>query len=79
MAWRLSVPFCLSSGSRFELYNLKNDIAEQNNLAKEMPGKTEELKKILANWRKKVNAQMLTPNPNYNPQKAKKSKDEQKQ
>jgi len=66
-------------GSRFELYNLKKDIAEQNNLAKEIPGKTEELKKTLANWRKKVNAQMLTPNPNYNPQKAKKSKDEQKQ
>jgi len=59
---------------RFELYNLKQDIGEQNNLAKQLPEKTRELKELLANWRNKVNAQMLTPNPNYNPQKAKKSK-----
>jgi hypothetical protein len=38
-----------------------------------MPRKTRELKKLLANWRSEVNAQMLTPNPNYNPNKAKKS------
>jgi arylsulfatase A-like enzyme len=61
-------------GKRLELYNLKKDIGEQKNLAKEMPGKTKELKKMLANWRNKVNAQMLTPNPDYNPKKAKKSK-----
>ncbi|MBA7694983.1 N-acetylglucosamine-6-O-sulfatase [subsurface metagenome] len=61
-------------GDRFELYNLKEDIAEQKNLAKEMPEKVKELKKMLANWRNRVNAQMLTPNPNYNPKKAKKSK-----
>ena len=61
-------------GNRFELYNLKKDIAEQNNLTKEMPEKTKELKKMLESWRNKVNAQMLTPNPNYNPKKAKKSK-----
>ncbi|MHC4462448.1 MAG: sulfatase [Planctomycetota bacterium] len=61
-------------GNRFELYNLKKDIGEQNNLAKEMPAKTKELKKMLENWRNRVNAQMLTPNPNYNPKKAKKSK-----
>ena len=60
-------------GNRFELYNLTQDIGEQDNLAKEMPEKTKELKEMLANWRSKVNAQMLTPNPNYNPQKAKKS------
>ena len=62
------------AGNRFELYNLKKDIGEQNNLTKEMPGKTKELKQMLENWRNKVNAQMLTPNPNYNPGKAKKSK-----
>ena len=53
------------SGNRFELYNLKDDIAEQNNLAKKMPEKTKELKEMLANWRGKVKAQMMTPNPNY--------------
>jgi len=60
--------------NKFELYNLKEDIGEQNNLAKQMPEKVEELGKMLSNWRDKVNAQMLTPNPTYDPQKAKKSK-----
>jgi len=64
------------AGNEFELYNLKQDIGEQNNLAKKMPEKTRELKELLANWRNEVNAQMLTPNPNYNPQKAKKSKNQ---
>ncbi len=61
-------------GNRFELYNLKNDIAEQNNLAEKMPEKTRQLKDMLANWRKKVGAQIMTPNPDFNPEKAKKSK-----
>ncbi len=61
-------------GNRFELYNLKDDIGEQNNLAEGMPERARELKEMLADWRNKVNAQMLTPNPNYNPQKAKKTK-----
>ncbi|GAF95507.1 unnamed protein product, partial [marine sediment metagenome] len=59
---------------RFELYNLKQDIGEQNNLTKKMPRKTRELRELLTNWRNQVNAQMLTPNPNYNPKKARKSK-----
>ncbi|MFB0524568.1 MAG: sulfatase-like hydrolase/transferase, partial [Phycisphaerae bacterium] len=61
-------------GNRFELYNLKEDIGEQANLTKEMPEKARELKKKLQDWRNEVNAQMLTPNPNYNPTKATKSK-----
>jgi len=60
--------------NRFELYHLKEDLGEQNNLAKKMPEKTRELKKMLQDWRTEVNAQMLMPNPNYNPTKAKKSK-----
>jgi uncharacterized sulfatase len=60
--------------NKFELYNLKEDIGEQNNLARQMPEKLDELRKMLSNWRDKVGAQMLTPNPNYDPQKAKKSK-----
>jgi len=60
-------------GNEFELYNLKNDIGEQNNLAKQMPEKVEQLKKMLYKWRSEVNAQMLTPNPDYDPEKAKKS------
>jgi arylsulfatase A len=60
-------------GNEFELYNLKEDIGEQNNLAKKMPERVEQLKKMLYNWRSKVNAQILTPNPNYDSRKAKKS------
>ncbi|MFC1604003.1 sulfatase [Planctomycetota bacterium] len=60
-------------GNEFELYNLKSDIGEQNNLAKKMPKRVEQLKKMLSDWRSEVNAQILSPNPNYNPQKAKKS------
>jgi arylsulfatase A len=60
-------------GNELELYNLKEDIGEQNNLSKKMPAKTRQLKDKLATWRNKVNAQTLTPNPNYDPQKARKS------
>jgi len=57
----------------FELYNLKNDIGERNNLAKKMPEKTEDLSRMLTIWRRKVNAQMMASNPDYNPKKANKS------
>jgi hypothetical protein len=60
--------------NRFELYNLKDDIAEQNDLSKKIPRKTEQLSEMLVNWRKKVGAQIMTPNPDYDPQKAKRSK-----
>jgi arylsulfatase A len=40
----------------FELYNVKDDISETNNLAGQMPQKVEELKKEMYNWRKKVGA-----------------------
>jgi hypothetical protein len=60
-------------GNECELYNLRDDIGEQNNLAKKMPDETRRLKDMLANWRSQVNAQMLTPNPNYDPQRARKS------
>jgi arylsulfatase A len=50
---------------KLELYNIKEDIGEKNNLAAKMPEKTKELAKALADWRKSVAAQMPTPNPNY--------------
>jgi uncharacterized sulfatase len=61
------------AGGEFELYNLKEDIGEQKNLAKKMPERVENLKKMLYNWRSEVNAQMLTPNPGYDSRKAQKS------
>jgi arylsulfatase A-like enzyme len=48
-----------------ELYNLKNDIGEKNDLAKTMPDKAGDLRIKLAAWRKEVGAQMPTPNPNF--------------
>lgn len=54
---------------RVELYNLRDDIGEQHNLAEKMPAKVEELRNRLHTWRKEVGAQMPTPNPNYDPSK----------
>ena len=58
--WKLLEYF---EDNHVELYNLKNDIGEQNNLAKKMPEKAKELRKRLDAWRKAVNAQMPMKKP----------------
>lgn len=50
---------------RVELYNLSRDIREDHNLASSMPQKVDELRDMLHNWRKAVNAAMPGPNPDY--------------
>jgi len=50
-----------------ELYNLKDDIGEQHNLAETMPDKAHEMRSKLAAWRESVNAAMPKPNPDYDP------------
>jgi arylsulfatase A-like enzyme len=50
---------------KLELYNLKEDIGEKNDLAGRMPEKTKELHRLLKEWRSTVEAQMPTPNPDY--------------
>lgn len=55
---------------RLELYNLKEDIGEEDNLVKKMPEKTAELQRKLVAWRKSVSAKMPTPNPDYDPARA---------
>lgn len=50
---------------KLELFNLKEDIGEKNDLAAKMPDQAKELHAKLAAWRKSVNAQMPTPNPDY--------------
>ena len=52
---------------RIELFDLKADIGETNDLAAKMPEKAEELQKKLLKWRKSVKAQMAVPNPDYTP------------
>ncbi|MCX7047038.1 MAG: sulfatase [Candidatus Sumerlaeota bacterium] len=54
--------------NRVELYNLKEDIGEKNDLAVKMLDKAKELRMMLADWRKSVNATMPTPNPDYKPE-----------
>ena len=48
-----------------ELFNLKNDIGEMNNLATDMPERVVDLQKKLHLWQQEVDAQMPTENPNY--------------
>jgi len=54
----------------YQLFNIKEDIGETNDLSDEKPELVERLKKKLHSWRKKVNAQEMTVNPNYDPEKA---------
>ena len=67
---------------RLELYNLRNDIGESRNLAKEMPEKAKELRARLVAWRAEVKAPMPTRNDRStvaprNKGKAKKNKTEE--
>lgn len=49
--------------SRTEQYELAKDIGEQQDLTAAQPQRAEEMKKLLAEWRQAVGAQMPTPNP----------------
>ncbi|MGV3753909.1 MAG: sulfatase [Verrucomicrobiota bacterium] len=55
---------------KVELYNLKNDLGEKQDLVAKETGRAKEMKTALAEWRLKVNAQMPVPNPNYDPKRA---------
>lgn len=57
-----------------ELYNLRDDIAEKTNLASTHRDRVERLHAQLAAWRKRVNALMPTPNPEWDPQAGSSSK-----
>jgi len=50
-----------------QLFNLKEDIGELNDLATKEPEKAEELRDMLHQWREDINAQMMPPNPDYIP------------
>jgi arylsulfatase A-like enzyme len=47
---------------RLELYNLRDDIGEKNNLAAKMPERAKQLHEQLLAWRKELKAPMPTPN-----------------
>ena len=48
-----------------QLFNLKDDLSEQHDLSKQNPRKTAELLSQLQDWRKRVGANMMPPNPDY--------------
>jgi len=50
--------------NRVELYNLRADLGEQNDLAAKMLDKAAELRRMLHQWRSDVGVRMPTPNPN---------------
>ena len=48
-----------------QLFNLRDDMGEQNDLSKIEGRKAKELTAKLQQWRKDVDAQMMPPNPDY--------------
>lgn len=55
--------------NRVELYNLRDDVGERNNLADSSPELVKSLRDELRTWLRTVDAQMPTPNPAYDPTK----------
>ncbi len=50
-----------------ELYNLADDLGETKNLAEPQKEKVDELRRELNAWRKNIGAEMMKPNPDYDP------------
>lgn len=50
---------------RVELYNVRTDIGEENDLSDVMPEKVQELKRDFGKWLKEMNPILHTPNPNF--------------
>jgi len=50
---------------RLELYNLRDDIGESNNLAEQEPEIMRRLHDRLVDWREQVEAKIPQPNPDF--------------
>ncbi len=57
-------------GTQINLYNVKEDIGEENDLVNEMPEKAAQMRKSLQEWRKRLDVQEMTINSKYDPKKA---------
>ena len=53
--------------NRLELFDLSRDLSEERNLAATESNRAAEMQSQLAAWRKSVNAQTNSPNPNFDP------------
>lgn len=51
--------------SHIELYNLREDVGEERNLASTMPDKAAALQKALRAWQAEIEAAIPVPNPDY--------------
>ncbi|MCO6456313.1 MAG: sulfatase [Pirellulaceae bacterium] len=56
--------------SQVELYNLRDDVSEQHDLAAAQPARASLLRTALHQWRQAVGARMPVPNPAYDPARA---------
>jgi len=65
--WKLVEYF---EDGRLELYNLRDDLGEQKDLATAMPEKARELQTMLADWRRTVGAQMPGRRPESKPKES---------
>lgn len=65
--WKLIRLFCDNDdqSDRFELYNLKYDIGETNNLAARLPNKVKELNALIDVFLRETDAVVPRPNPAY--------------
>jgi len=50
---------------RVELYNLREDVSEEHNIAEDESDITARLKGMLVDWRKNIEAKIPEPNPDY--------------
>jgi len=60
----------LDGTDEVELFQISEDIEEDHNLADEKPGRVQDLKRRLGDWRLDTLARMPLPNPAYDPQRA---------
>jgi arylsulfatase A-like enzyme len=63
-AWKLIETF---DPEGLELYNLGEDLSETRNFADEKPDLVRQLHRELDVWRRDIGAEMMRPNPNYDP------------
>jgi arylsulfatase A-like enzyme len=66
--WKLIRFFCDNDDQtdRFELYNLRTDVGETDNLAPNMPEKVKELNALIGRFLRETEAVVPQPNPAYN-------------
>jgi hypothetical protein len=50
---------------RLELYNLREDVSEEHNLAEAEAGRAKAMQKMLGQWRSEAEAKIPEPNPEY--------------